>query len=213
MNIAIVIFPGFTALDAVGPYQVLAQLGGDVVFVAEHAGPVTDSGGLTFEAQAGLDDITDPEVIVVAGGIPAVAMAYTGHSIVDWLESASRSAQWTTSVCTGSLLLGAAGLIRGREATSHWYARDRLRDFGAIPVDRRVVEAGTIITAAGVSAGIDMSLTLAARLSNERTAQLLQLDIEYAPEPPFDAGSPHTAPDDVVADLRAMYEPLLGRGK
>lgn len=206
MQVAIVVFPGYTALDALGPYQVLAHTPGvDPVFVAERPGSVTDNRVLTIEAQAGLDDVRTPDAVVVAGGIPAITMARTGHPIVDWLQEVHPVARWTTSVCTGALMLGAAGILQGRRATTHWYARDMLRDYGAVPVDERVVVDGDVVTAAGVSAGIDMALRLAALWSDESTAKMLQLDLEYAPQPPFDCGAPATADPHITDHLREMY--------
>lgn len=210
MQVALVVFPGYTALDALGPYQVLAHTPGiDPVFVAERPGPVRDNRVLTIEAQAGLGDVPAPDVVLVAGGIPAITMARTGHPIVDWLRDVRPTAQWVTSVCTGALMLGAAGILQGRRATTHWYAHDMLRDYGAVPVDERVVVDGDVVTAAGVSAGIDMGLRLAALWAGEPTAKMLQLDLEYAPRPPFDCGSPATADAEITDHLREMYDAVL----
>jgi transcriptional regulator GlxA family with amidase domain len=126
----------------------------------------------------------------------------TEKRLLDWIREAHQTSQWTTSVCTGSLLLAAAGLLNGLEATTHWGSLDRLADFGALPVSRRVVEQGKVITAAGVSSGIDMALTLAARIAGDEVAQGIQLSIEYDPQPPFSAGSPRTAPPQVLERAR-----------
>ena len=210
MLIAIVVFPGYTALDALGPYQVLAHTPGvEPVFVAEQAGPVRDNRMLTIEAQAGLDDVPAPDVVLVAGGLPAVTMARQGHPIVDWVASVHPTARWTTSVCTGSLVLGAAGVLTGRRATSHWYTREMLREYGAVPVAERVVTDGDVVTAAGVSAGIDMALQLAGRWAGDETARMIQLDLEYAPEPPYDAGTPERAGAVMAEHLGAMYAAVL----
>jgi transcriptional regulator GlxA family with amidase domain len=206
MEIAILVYPGFTALDAVGPYEVLCRLpGSTTAFVATAPGPVTtDTGVLTLVAERGLDEMRSPDVVVVPGGPGEVAVR-AGGAALDWLREVHPTTTWTASVCTGSLILGAAGLLRGRRATTHWLAIDQLRALGAEPVDERVVveDEHRLVTAAGVSAGIDMALTLAARIAGDQVAQAIQLGIEYDPQPPFDSGSPHRAPADVVALLRA----------
>ena len=214
MQIAVALFPGFTALDALGPYQVLAHLpGSEVVFVAERPGPVADNSRLTVTAHAGYDDVPDPDVVVVAGGLAALDHADPDGRLAGWVRQVHPRTRWTASVCTGALILGAAGLLRGRRATTHWHFLDRLRSYDAEPVGGRYVLDGRVATAAGVSAGIDLALALAGRLADETTAQLIQLDLEYAPEPPFTAGSPRTAPDDVVAHLASMYDAALPPGR
>ena len=207
-TIAIALFEQLTALDALGPYSVLADLpDSEIVFVAEQAGPVTDSRGrLTMQAHASYDEVPNPDVIVVPGGVVTVAMSSEGtHPIIEWIRQVHPGTTFTTSVCTGSQLLGAAGILDGIPATSHWYVRDDLRRFGAIPTERRIVEHDKIITAAGVSAGIDMSLHLASLLRSEQVAQAIQLSIEYDPEPPFDAGSPRSAPAGIVDIISAGF--------
>jgi len=189
MDIVIPIYDDFTALDAVGPYEVLSRTGGRVRFVGRTAGPVrTDNGMLTVLAEATLAEATAPDVVVVPGGVGTRALT-EDPAWLDWLRTVHASTTWTTSVCTGSLLLGAAGLLEGLRATSHWLELEALRDYGAQPTSRRVVEQGKVITAAGVSAGIDMALTLAARIAGDDAARAIQLGIEYDPQPPFDAGS------------------------
>lgn len=178
-----------TALDTVGPYEVLARLpGAEVKFVASTPGPKKTDVGVVLIADSALEEVREPDVIVVPGG-PGTINAMNDSAAVGWLRSAHATARWTTSVCTGSLLLGADGLLEGKRATSHWIVRESLRHFGAEPVDERVVVDGDVITAAGVSAGIDMALTLAAYEAGEREARALQLVIEYDPQPPYDAGS------------------------
>jgi transcriptional regulator GlxA family with amidase domain len=205
MQIAILVYPGFTALDAIGPYEVLSRVpGATTAFVAATPGPVTtDTGSLTVVASLGLDEVSRPHVVLVPGGPGEVAVR-AGSAALDWLRAVHATTTWTASVCTGSLILAAAGLLRGRRATTHWLAVDQLRALGADPVDARVVveEDHRLITAAGVSAGIDMGLTLAARIAGNRVAQAIQLGIEYDPQPPFDAGSPRRAPAEVVDLLR-----------
>jgi putative intracellular protease/amidase len=204
MDIAIPIYDGFTALDAVGPYEVLSRMpGARVIFVAAKPGPArTDNGMLTLLAECSLEEVTRPEILLVPGGKGDV-VANAGESVLEWLRSADRTSTWTTSVCTGSLILAAAGLLAGKRATSHWLALDRLRELGAEPVEERVVFDGKLVTGAGVSAGIDMALTLAARIAGDQVAQAIQLGIEYDPQPPFDAGSSSKAPQEVVEAVRA----------
>ena len=148
-------------------------------------------------AEAAFDDLPNPEVIVVPGGYGNRELLEKS-GLVDWVRSAHETTEWTTSVCTGSLILAAAGVLDGVEATTHWLSRDELRELGAVPVEERVVERGKVMTAAGVSAGIDMALTLVSRMTNDQVAQAIQLGIEYDPQPPFNAGSPSKAPDDIV---------------
>jgi len=204
MDIAILLYDRFTALDAVGPYEVLSRLpGATTTFVAAERGPkTTDTGRLTLVADASLDELPHPEIIVVPGG-PGQTQADDDERVLDWVRTAHETSQWTTSVCTGSLILGAAGLLRGLKATTHWLAYDQLAALGAEPTEQRVVVQGKIITAAGVSAGIDMGLTLAAQVAGDQFAQGIQLGIEYDPQPPFDAGSPSKAPAELVEFFRA----------
>jgi putative intracellular protease/amidase len=199
VEIAILIFDRLTALDAVGPYEVLSRLpGAEVRFVAEEPGPKrTETDMLSLVADYALADVSEPEILVVPGGFGTRPLI--GHEpVLDWIRSAHERSTWTTSVCTGSLLLGAAGVLDGLKATSHWLELERLREFGAEPTAERVVEQGKVITAAGVSSGIDMALRLAAHVAGEDVAQAIQLGIEYDPQPPFDAGSPQKAPQHVV---------------
>jgi putative intracellular protease/amidase len=204
MNIAIPLFEGFAALDAVGPYEVLSRLpGAQVQFVAAEPGPKsTESGPLTMGAEHALEEVPHPDVIVVPGGL-GTRRLLDDEQMLGWISSAHETSRWTTSVCTGSLLLGAAGVLRGLKATSHWLVLERLREFDAEPTSQRVVEEGKVITAAGVSAGIDMALRLASRIAGEDVAKAIQLGIEYDPDPPFDCGSPKTAPPELVAAVTA----------
>ncbi|MGW4820786.1 DJ-1/PfpI family protein [Streptomyces sp. NPDC004227] len=203
MQIAIVLFDRFTALDAVGPYETLGRLpGARTVFVAERTGPVrTETGHLALTADRTLDEVTDPGIVVVPGG-PGQASQMGNETLLDWLRTADATSSWTTSVCTGSLLLAAAGLLDGRRATSHWLALDQLRRFGAEPTGERVVFDGKYVTAAGVSSGIDMGLTLLGRIAGDEHAQAVQLLTEYDPQPPYDAGSPEKAPAHLVEEFR-----------
>jgi transcriptional regulator GlxA family with amidase domain len=197
MEIAIPLYDRFTALDAVGPYEVLWRLPGATVrWIGAEARPYATDRGLQLVAEATLDDVPAPDVIVVPGGT-GVRAALADERLVAWIRAAGASATWTTSVCTGALLLGAAGLLDGLRATTHWAYLDDLARFGAEPTSERVVEQGRVITSAGVSSGIDMALTLAARIAGDDVAQAIQLCIEYDPEPPFDAGSTAKAPAHV----------------
>lgn len=205
MNIAILIYDRFTALDAVGPYEVLSRLPDfTTTFVAEEAGPKrTDTGVLGLSADAAIADVPAPDIVLVPGGPGQMALMEDGP-LHEWLRKAHETSTWTTSVCTGSLILAAAGLLEGKRATSHWAAMEELGALGAQPVSERVVFDGKIVTAAGVSAGIDMALTLAARIAGEEFAQAIQLGIEYDPQPPFQAGSPEKAPAQIVEAVRAF---------
>ncbi|MEU3989309.1 DJ-1/PfpI family protein [Streptomyces platensis] len=205
MQIAIVLYEGFTALDAIGPYQTLSPLpDAETVFVAENPGPVNDdSGTLTVVAKKALTDVPRPDLVVVPGGPPEnVERQMRNEAMLGWLRAADATSTWTTSVCTGSLLLAAAGLLTGRRATSHWLSLESLKEFGAEPTGERVVFAGKYVTAAGVSSGIDMGLTLAGRIAGDTYAQGIQLMTEYDPQPPYDAGSPEKAPAELVAKFR-----------
>jgi transcriptional regulator GlxA family with amidase domain len=210
MRAGLLLFPGFTALDAFGPYHALGHLpGSDFQFIAEDAGPVRDSGRISVVAAAGIDDVDCLDLLIVPGGIPAVAMARSGHRLVEWIRAVHPTTQWTVSVCTGALMLGAAGVLAGRRATTHWYFHDELADHGAVPTHERVVFDGNIATAAGVSAGIDLSLRLTERIAGLRYAQATQLDMEYDPQPPFAAGHPRSAAASITAWLAEMYDEAL----
>ncbi|MFE9764139.1 DJ-1/PfpI family protein [Streptomyces sp. NPDC005808] len=204
MQIAIVLFDRFTALDAVGPYEILSRLpDAETVFVAERTGPVrADTGVLAITADRTLAEVPRPDIVVVPGG-PGQHEQMDNEPLLDWLRAADETSTWTTSVCTGSLLLAAAGLLSGRRASSHWLALDQLARFDAEPTGERVVLDGKYVTAAGVSAGIDMALTLVGRIAGDDHARAVQLATEYDPQPPFDAGSPHKAPADLVEKLRS----------
>jgi putative intracellular protease/amidase len=202
MDIAIPLFDGLTALDAIGPYEVLSRLpGARVRFVAVTPRTFRTDKNLAIVADEGLDAVPSPEIVMVPGGMGTRTLL-TPNPLLDWIRNAHATSRWTTSVCTGSLLLAAAGILDGVPATTHWLALDTLARLGARPVEQRVVEHGKIITAAGVSAGLDMALTLAARVAGDDVAQSIQLSIEYDPHPPFSSGSTRTAPAHVVSQLR-----------
>ena len=210
MLAAIVLFDRFTALDAVGPYEVLSSLpGAEVVFAAHMPGPVVnEKGTLRLTADAALADVLRPDVIVVPGG-PGQNAHMADEALLGWLRTADSGSAWTASVCTGSLLLAAAGLLKGRRATTHWLAMDKLAGLGAVPATGRVVSDGKYMTAAGVSAGLDMALALAGKLAGDAVAQSVQLALEYDPQPPYQAGSPATAPQAIVGALRARRDQIL----
>ena len=205
MDIAILLYDNFTALDAIGPYEVLSRLPGAVVkFVATEPGPVrTDTRALALIADHALADVPHPDILLIPGG-PGDDGAAANPAVLAWIRAAHETSTWTTSVCTGSLILGAAGVLNGVAATSHWAAFDRLAACGATPTAQRVVRVGKIVTAAGVSAGIDMALQLAQEIAGDDIAQAIQLGIEYDPQPPFDAGSPAKAPAHVVELIRGI---------
>ncbi|MCC6436769.1 MAG: DJ-1/PfpI family protein [Acidimicrobiales bacterium] len=198
-SIAIALYDGFTALDAMGPYAVLAtHPGSTVTFVADRRGPIRDDQSLTVNVDTAFDDLPDPDMIVIPGGIITRRMARDGHPVVDWIRRVHPHTTWSTSVCTGAVLLAAAGVLDGLDATTHWIAYDQLAELGAHPTGERVVIRGKVATAAGVSSGIDLALTLVQRWSGDFVAQAIQLGIEYDPQPPLDAGSPTKAPAKVL---------------
>ena len=206
MDIVCLLFEGITALDIVGPYEVLQRLPeANVKFVAESAGEIrTDNRFLALVADYSLADVTSADVLVVPGGFATRALE-TNDKLLDWIRAIDATTTWTTSACTGSMLLAAAGLLEGKEATTHWASLERLKLYGAIPTGRRVVEQGKFMTAAGVSSGIDMALTLAAHIAGDEYAQGIQLGIEYDPQPPFDAGSLEKAPAPVREFMVSLY--------
>jgi transcriptional regulator GlxA family with amidase domain len=209
-TIAFPIYEGFAALDAIGPYEVLARYpGAELVFCALEAGPTrTDTGGLTVIAERSLDEVAAPDVVVVPGGYGNRSLLEPDGPYVSWLRGAHETSTWTASVCTGSLLLAAAGILDGLEATTHWAARETLGELGAEPVAERVVfhPQERIVTAAGVSSGIDMALRLIDRMLGAPAAQAIQLGIEYDPDPPHDAGSIEKAPAEIVEFVRAALD-------
>ncbi len=205
MDIAIPIFDRLTALDAIGPYEVLSRLPDSrVIFVAKETGPYkTDNGMLTIVAEARLDEHQHPEVIVVPGGTGTRPLL-DDEPTLDWIRTAHETSTYTASVCTGSLLLAAAGVLDGLDATTHWLELETLDKLGARSTSKRVVEQGKVITAAGVSSGIDMALLLASRIAGDDFAKGIQLLIEYDPQPPFDAGSKEKAPPEIVQLIETM---------
>lgn len=207
MIIVIPLVDGFTALDAIGPYEVLSRLPeARVVFASVSAGPVqAETKMVSILAEAALSEIPEPDIVCVPGGL-GTRRHLDDPELMRWLARAHGTSTWTTSVCTGALLLGAAGALEGKKATTHWLELPRLGEFGAEPVDRRVVFDGKVVTAAGVSAGLDMALELGAKIAGDEWAKTVQLMIEYDPQPPFDSGSWQKADPQIVKDLRAFAE-------
>lgn len=204
------LYEGLTALDLIGPYEVLCRLpDSETSFVAKQAGEIrVDTGIFGLVADKSLADVPRPDIFVVPGGSRGTIVASQDEQILDWVRGAHETSTWTTSVCTGSLILGAAGVLQGKRATTHWAARQMLEPHGATYTEERVVRDGKIVTAAGVSSGIDMALTLVGLVADPETAQTIQLAVEYDPQPPYDAGSPGKAGEPIVA--RALQD--LARG-
>ncbi len=201
MRIVFFLYEGLTTLDIIGPHDVLSRLPGvDAISVSKDGGEVSaDTGVLGLTATHAMADVDSCDVLVVPGGLEGTFAAAADEEILDWIRAVTADAEWITSVCTGSLILGAAELLEGRRATTHWGAIDLLEGYGAIPTRERVVFDGKVVTGAGVSAGIDMALALAAAIAGDDVAQAIQLGIEYDPNPPFDCGSPAKASPEVVA--------------
>lgn len=215
MNIVILLYPKMTALDAIGAYEVFCNAPGvTVTFVAEQAGPVmADSGMLQLVAEKCFADVAEADILLVPGG-EGEYLLRNHQPTIDWLRQVDKTTQWTTSVCTGALLLAAAGILEGRAASTHWAFRDELAGLGVVPSAKRVTEfareGGGVMTAAGVSAGIDMALILVGRLFGKDVGEALELGIEYDPEPPYETGSPNKAHSKLVAALKAQM--TAGRG-
>ena len=211
MQVAIGLYEGFTALDVIGPYQVFSNVPGtDVVVCAEHVGIVKDDAGvLRIDVEHTFADVPAPDILLVGGGLITRKLAHRGEPIVEWIRAAHPATTYTTSVCTGSLLLGAAGVIDGLRATSHWIAYDQLRAHGAEPTEERVVWEGKVVTGAGVSAGIDLALHLVAEIHGAEVAQAVQLGLEYDPQPPFDSGAPSKAP----APIKQLVEAVMAEAE
>lgn len=202
LKIGVFLFDGITVLDAVGPYEVLARIPhAKIDFIAPKAGLVQSTGGLKLDADHSIAEDGAYDVLIIPGG-EGIETLLSNEAVLDWVRRMNRHTKYTVSVCTGALLLGAAGLLRSIQATTHWRHRDRLAGFGAIPSEKRYVQDGKILTSAGVSAGIDLSLHLVELLRGPKFAQIIQLAIEYDPEPPFNTGSPAKAPLEMVELLR-----------
>lgn len=212
MQVVFLFYDGMTALDAVGPHEILCRLpGAKVLRAAMSKGPIrTDSAGLLLSAEYALSEVSHADVLVIPGAGNATTLRQHPE-ILSWVRRVHATTSWTASVCTGSLILGAAGILKGIKATTHWAVLDRLTTWGAIPTHARIVEAGKVITAAGVSAGIDMALALAAKIAGPQFAQAVQLGIEYDPEPPFNSGSPQKAHPAILEALRSRMSASFER--
>ena len=198
MKIAILLFDNYTALDVVGPYEVLSNIPGvKIYFTAEKTGLYKNSKGLQIFADYSFTEIDDPEILVVPGGF-GIDSILDNQNILNWIKAVHKKSIWTTSVCSGALLLAAAGILNGRKATTHWNRVEQLKKYPVEFVNERYVKDGKIITSAGVSAGIDMALYLTGLAFNDKLAQLIQLAMEYDPQPPFNSGSPHKAPKEIL---------------
>ena len=204
LSFGFLVFPDIQQLDLTGPYEIVSVLDvpKEIHLLWHDLQPVRSTTGIVFTPTRTFADCPPLDAICVPGGVGVNAMM-RDEVVLAFLRSQAAHARYVTSVCTGSLVLGAAGLLRGRRATSHWSARDLLTGFGAEPTGGRVVRDGNVITAGGVTAGIDFGLTIIAELCGAEAAQACQLQLEYAPAPPFDAGTPETAPEALVAKLRA----------
>ena len=206
MQVAYLLYDRFTALDITGPHEVFNSVPDvESVFVGENAGPCrNESDTLSMVADKSLEEVTAPDILVVPGGF-GTRNLLDHEPLLEWIRSVDETSTWTTSVCTGALLLAAAGLLDGRPATTHWLARETLGELGAEPVADRVVIDGKYVTGAGVSAGIDMALTLVSEIYGTEVAQAVELGIEYDPQPPLVAGSPEKAPGEIVELVSAVF--------
>jgi transcriptional regulator GlxA family with amidase domain len=211
MKIAILLFDNFTALDVVGPYEVLSNIpNSKIYFVADKPGLYKNSKGIQIMAEYSLNDINDPEIVVIPGGF-GIDSILKNTEILNWIKTVHEKSQWTTSVCSGALLLVEAGILNGRKFTTHWIRVEQLRKYPVEFVNERYVKDGKIITSAGVSAGIDMALYLTSLVVNENFAKAVQLAIEYDPKPPFDSGSPEKAPKEIVEKIRRQEAAVINR--
>jgi transcriptional regulator GlxA family with amidase domain len=209
MDIAFLLYENMTSLDLIGPYQVFTLVPqARIHLVATEVGPVRTDTGIRIHAERRLEEVSRADIIVVPGS-PNPSKVMGDERVLSWLRALDASSKWTTSVCTGALILGAAGLLKGKRATTHWMMTDQLKDFGATPVAERVVFDGKVVAAAGVSAGIDMALTLVAREFGDLLSQSIQLGIEYDPAPPFATGSPRSAPPEVIEATKSLLQQAL----
>ena len=210
MDIAFLLYENMTSLDLIGPYQVFTLVpGARIHLVATEVGPVRTDTGIRMHAERRLEEVSRADIIVVPGS-PDPSKTMGDERVLAWLRNLDSGSKWTTSVCTGSLILGAAGLLQGKRATTHWMMTDMLKNFGATPVAERVVFDGKLVAAAGVSAGIDMALSLVAREFGDLLSQTIQLGIEYDPAPPFSTGSLRSAPPEVIeASKKLLAQALL----
>jgi cyclohexyl-isocyanide hydratase len=209
LQFGLLVFPKVQQLDLTGPYEVFTTWpGGRVRLVAKTLDPVTSATGLVLKPDTSFDDCPRLDVVCIPGG-PGVNALMADEATLAFIRRQAEGARFVTSVCTGALVLGAAGLLKGKRATTHWASHHLLASLGAIPIHARVVRDGNLMTGGGVTAGIDFALTLIAELAGREIAEAIALNLEYAPAPPFDAGSPETAPAAVVEALRKRMAPIL----
>jgi transcriptional regulator GlxA family with amidase domain len=205
LKIAILLFDNYTALDVVGPYEVLSKISNSKIYmIAVKPGLYKDIKGLQISADYSLQDITNPDILVIPGGF-GIDTILNNQDIISWIQNAHKTTIWTVSVCSGALLLGSAGLLKNCKATTHWNRKEQLAKYGAILQNDRYVKEGKIVTSAGVSAGIDMSLYLLSLIVNVSFAKAVQLGMEYDPKPPFDSGSPEKAPIEILDKVKKSY--------
>ncbi len=208
-RIGLLLFPGLTQLDLTGPYEVFARMPGAVVYLLwKSLEPVRSDHGLAILPTSTLEACPPLDLVCVPGG-PGVNEVLTDTEVLAFLRRTAQGARYVTSVCSGSLILGAAGLLRRRRAGCHWMSREMLRSFGAEPIDERTVVDGNLITSGGVTAGIDLALRVVAEIAGREAAETIQLAIEYDPRPPFDAGSPNRARQDLVQQAIRAAAPMM----
>lgn len=202
MEIAILIFDNYTALDLVGPYEVLNKLpNSKIQLVGLEKKEYSDTYGLKISADYSMDEISQADILLIPGGF-GIDNLLNNPQIIEWIQQIDRSTKWTVSVCSGSLLLAQAGLLNGKSCTTHWRRKEQLRNYDVTVKDERYVQDGKIITSAGVSAGIDMAIYLVSKIAGDQTAKMIQLAIEYDPQPPFDCGSPDKFPQEMIDKLK-----------
>jgi transcriptional regulator GlxA family with amidase domain len=202
MKIVILLFDNYTALDVVGPYEVLSRLpSAKILFTGIEKKEYKDSLGLKILADYTLDEISEADILLIPGGF-GIDNLLNNKKIIDWIQRIDATTAWTVSVCSGSILLAAAGLLNGKNCTTHWRRKEQLKKYNVVIKDERYVHDGKIVTSAGVSAGIDMALYLISKIVNDKFAMAIQLAIEYDPAPPFDSGSPAKAPAEIVNKLK-----------
>jgi transcriptional regulator GlxA family with amidase domain len=202
MKIAILVFDNYTALDIAGPYDVLNKLpGAEIIFVAPEKREYRDPYGFRISADLSLDGVADTDILLIPGG-PGIDNLLKDNKVIDWIQRMDKTTQWTVSVCNGSLLLAEAGLLNGKNCTTHWRRKEQLGKYNVSVKDERYVQDGKFMTSAGVSAGIDMALYLVSKIAGDNAARMIQLAIEYDPQPPFDSGSPHKVPKEMIDKLK-----------
>lgn len=201
MKIAILLFDNYTSLDVIGPYEVLSKIpGAEIILAGLQPGLYKDGKGLRIFAGYSISDIPNPDIVLIPGGFGIDAIL-NNTQILEWLTEAHTTSKFTVSVCSGALLLGAAGLLKDAEAATHWNRKEQLKSYGARVVDKRYTRDGKIITSAGVSAGIDMAFYLVSLILGEKAAMMIQLGMEYDPQPPFDAGHPKKVSEEFLAEF------------